>query len=185
MRFHLRNLILPAVLILTNCVSLIKDSYMRQQVIPEPVPTGFAVSHVEIIDDRDDFDMREIKIPFMSFPGNHDRISPALTKDHVDLIRSEVGRYFIQGGKEAQVEVHILSAMKDFSASFSAETEYVSVELRIIFTSDSRNAAATGSTVFTISSMDASVQYTEKLYQNALVHSIRKAFNQMLSTING
>ena len=168
-----------SVVLLTGCASkqaLLKDS------APNPKKANLSVISIEISDLRQHTTDREIKIPFFSWPGQSDKIRPILTSEHKHLIDTEIRKHVTSSGIPVKIHVSIEEAYKEFSATWITENEHVEIQMKIDIYDEIHTPylmSAFGNSIYDMTSIDASPEYIEKLYQKALRSGIKKAFHEI------
>jgi hypothetical protein len=168
-----------SILLLTGCGptrGILKDSILQQ-----PIQISGKVSKVSFVDYRSDVQSRALKIPFMSFPGDYDKLSPALTDRDKAIVEAEVRRAFFQGN-DVEVEITFERGYQLFEATFWAEKETVEVSLKIKFKRSNRVAMCTGFAKGYKSSMDASEAQISILWSEALEVSTYKCLEGLMNS---
>ncbi len=169
--------------ILAGCAS--KQAFLRDSA-PNPKKANLSVISIDISDLRENTTDREIKIPVLTWPGQSDKIRPRLTVQHKHLIDTEIRKHVTNTGVPVKIHVSIQEAYKEFSASWFSENEHVEIHIKIDIYDGIHSpflVSAYGNSVYDMTSIDASPEYIEKMYQKAIRSGIKKAFRE-ISKIN-
>lgn len=171
--------ILPA-LFVVGCAS--KCAFLRQDFATEPVAIRVNAVAINVADQRKNITDRKLKIPSISFPGQHDQIEPQLAESQIQLVKSEVQKYFVGGAKDVIVNVNISQGSQAFAASLLNEKEAVEFEVSIdLLDAGSQQllVSGVGNATYQIKSWDASQGYINKLFEKAIRASIYKCMEKI------
>ncbi len=158
------------------------------QDIEDPPASDLIITSIRIVDNRESVTDRMLNIPTFSWPGQHDKISPLFTETHKKLVEDEIRKHMNGTGVKVDVIVYIENAFKEFKANWMGEHERTEVQLKIHFLDGLHTPyliSAFGHAVYEVSSWDASHEFTEELYQNAIRACIKKALREVSSTLEG
>lgn len=145
--------------------------------LPSPALCGTVVE-VAIEDARRGVSDRPLRIPAMSSRGQQDEARPELTAALRTAVREEVTRRVGQGAAGYQVQVRILEGVQRFQASMTSESESVRW-VTVVHLSGSRGRAAAEQEVeYAVRSLDASRDFTERLFESALRYSVAGALDR-------
>lgn len=177
-RFSLTSILILLILSssCTSKYSILSHNYETNQVL-----LSGKISDIEIIDKRPNTTIEKIKLPTTSFPGQFDKISPVLTDEHKQLIKSQISSYFSNDDDEVKINCYILSGFQEFSAHAFYEREYVQFETKIELLDAADNVLkyCTSTAFFETKSLDASHDFMDKIYKKAIRTSIYKCFEQL------
>lgn len=166
-------------LMLSGCGS--KYSILSTNYEVEKIQIENKLSEVIIIDKRVNVTDRKIKLPFISFPWQHDKVSPTLTGEQKQMIKEQVQTYFSGKGESVNVKCIIVQGYKEFTAHVFHEREYVQVDIRVELLDLDNNIIkhCTSSVFFEAKSLDATYKYINKIYNKAIRTSIYKCFKKL------
>lgn len=171
--------ILIVLVFLSSCAS--KYSILSRNYETNQVLISGRISDINIIDKRSNITDEKIKLPVISFPGQFDKVSPVLTDEHKQLIRSQIKSYFSNNEEELKINCYILIGFQEFSAHAFHEREYVQFDTKIelLDVNDNVLKYCTSTAFFEAKSMDASYDYIDKIYKKAIRTSIYKCFEKL------
>lgn len=181
----LRNakmVVLIFILLLCNCSFLMKETFLEDSIQKSDKIIPLVISELTIHDERHVVDSRDLQIPFLTWPGNHDSIAPKMTDEHKKLLQDEFLSCFVKADQSVVASISMTIGSKEFDASFFYEREYVKTSLRVDLYDGIHQPyliSATGESCFEVKSVDADNYYIERLYQKSLITSLRKAFESI------
>jgi hypothetical protein len=138
----------------------------------ETLNIPFAITEIQIIDERQDVTDGPMKLPFPSFPGLYRRQSPVLTAEHRAVIEETVNSSVRPGNNiKAKLVVTVKEAYKEFSIVDREQEERSSARIRMDLTEISgqqRRISGTWTDYFYVRSWDATHKRSEEIYRLAL-----------------
>lgn len=136
---------------------------------------------IEIIDNRTDVTENEIHLPVLSFPGQHDKVSPVLSREQEEMIKSQIKSYFSDNGENVKIKCEIFQGYNEFTAHAFYEWEYVQFDPKIYLLDLNNNVKGycTSTAFFEAKSMDAKYDYINRIYEKAIRTSIYKCFEKL------
>ncbi|MGZ5243819.1 MAG: hypothetical protein ACXWEY_12170 [Bacteroidia bacterium] len=160
-----------------SCVSHRVNKY--SQLSDELIKIDYKIDRLTIEDERANISETEIKLPFISIPGQKILNTPQLDTVHTNLILKEIHENFEGTNKGIVLTVYIEEAYKEFSTNLSSEIEKVYVKVKI--KSEVNNIVYETSSMneYIIKSGDAKKKRIEKLYQNALRNAVHDCVNKL------
>ena len=172
-------------LVLTACTS--KQIQIGRSYEFKKVRIPAAIHDISIRDNRENVTVRGLKIPVMSFPWNHDEVSPLLTASQKSMIRDEVKKYFVNGKDKYSIKIEIYEGKKIFDAKLFTEEESVKFSTKIVLTdiaNSSREISGSGEVWMKVGSLDASRTFMNEFYLRAIKASINKCFKEIALIVN-
>ena len=146
-----------------------------------PVEFKYKVTSIEIDDQRGNKYPNDMKLPFMSTPGQTRKSEPSLISKYKDIINNTILNNCIQTGEEITVIVRLKEASKNFEATMWNEKEEAIVELDLdkkVGENSIINICSSEAKIF-LTSGDAKEARLEQLYQyalkTALINCMKKA----------
>ncbi|MES0490711.1 MAG: hypothetical protein ABUK01_11995 [Leptospirales bacterium] len=163
--------------------SLKQSDIKRMESLTIPMQ-GF---NIQIIDTRPDVTSRLLFIPVISFPGQHDRISPRIPDDFKENLNNVLKNIVVPGEKKYIFIVSILKAYQQFDASTFYEREYIYIELQTELIDEENNVRIDISKTeywLDFRSIDASHEHINELFSKALVLTFSKTLTQLNPAFN-
>jgi hypothetical protein len=175
-------LVITFFLILSSCAN---SSYMKtiEKDTSKEVKLNYSVKKIEIYDQRPIISDMDIKLPFISTPNQLITNYPPVDSTLQNLIKTTILEKTDENTPEIDINVSIVKAYKEFSATFWSETEkaFVEIQLDIIDTSETPSFLCSSHAEFFIKSGDAKTKRLESLYRNAYKAAIVDCINKLNS----
>jgi len=155
-------------ILLTSCINLNKFFKIDYNTAMLNIPAS--ITQAEVQDSRSYVSPGEdISLPVFSWPGQFAEFYPALNPTHKRLVLDLIDKSFRANDlRTYKIHVALLEGAKEFSASFTKETETVKIKLRITLFNETEKYTVETSGKYFISSGDAKYKRFEELYQKAL-----------------
>lgn len=176
-------LLFIAMTVVSGCTSM--ASLMRNNE-PEAVLLPYKLIDVEVKDNRSNISERPIDLPLLSFPGQHDNVSPVLSQTLEDSIKQQVRSYSIaQMPQKVTARITILKVEQGFEATMFSEVESADCEVRIELIDENNKLLhqSTGEFSYQSSSMDATHKHINALYRTVLHIAIYRACAGLVKNI--
>jgi hypothetical protein len=145
--------------------------------LPSPALCG-TVTEVAIEDERRGVSDRPLRIPTMSARGQQDEARPELTEALRTAVREEVTRRVGQGAAGYEVQVRIMEGVQRFQASLTSESESVRWVTEVRLSGSRGSATAEQEVEYAVRSLDASREFTKRLFESALRYSVAGALDR-------
>ena len=108
-------------------------------------------------------------MPTFSKPGQFIEYYPEFNSTHKRLVFDLIHQSFdSHTAKAFKVNIELIEGVKEFSATFSKETERAKIRLRIILVNETDKFTTEASGEYYVSSVDARYKRFEELYQRTL-----------------
>jgi hypothetical protein len=132
---------------------------------------------IKINDKRENIEDRKLKIPALTFPGDYDKVSPVLTETQKAFIDSFVRSNFTQTNATKEIIITILKGEKEFKANAFSEVEnvYFDVKIELLDVASQTKVFSSATIHFTFSSMDASNNFLDSLFNKAIAAALHKS----------
>jgi hypothetical protein len=86
---------------------------------------------VKIVDQRPGVEFRKISVPLGSFPGQHDRVIPALRESTKRAITKQIKNFYKGQESELILKCYFLEGYQSYLSQATHDQEYASIALRI------------------------------------------------------
>jgi hypothetical protein len=167
-----RYLLLAAILTFqSGCWLVMKEKFLAEEFKTEKVELPFWLAKVKVVDRRENVSKKDIVIPTMSVSTKKKVVSPPLTQETIDLVKAELTPYFRGSTQSVIALVEVLAAEKQFQAGWQGERETVVVRIKVTLADGKTQSPfiyAIGESSLFIQTLDASEEYTAKLYAKGI-----------------
>lgn len=170
-----------------NCASLKGPAYTDSAIKVYEQKISAETISVNVTDKRSHIDDDLLNIPIVSFPGQHDKKSPMLSEDFLNLVRSRLESFTLRnrqsGLGELIIAVDIIKAEIAFNATAFSEKESAFVELHVkIIEKDTNDIIFDTKTASwgELASMDASMRSTLNVLSHTMLDAYARAINLYL-----
>ena len=118
-----------------------------------------------------------MNIPLLTFLGNYDKMSPAITEYQKRKIDSIYRTYFENSPNEIEMKINLVQGEKEFKANALNEQEnvYVQINLEMKNKETLKEYSVTSNIIFNFKSMDASQEFLDAAYDVAIIAAIRQS----------
>ena len=133
--------------------------------------------NLSIHDKRTNVENRKMNIPLLTFLGNYDKMSPAITEYQKRKIDSIYRTYFENSPNEIEMKINLVQGEKEFKANALNEQEnvYVQINLEMKNKETLKEYSVTSNIIFNFKSMDASQEFLDAAYDVAIIAAIRQS----------
>jgi hypothetical protein len=154
--------------LLTSCVNL--DRLFNTGYETKNLDIPVSIESIEFQDKRDYVSPGpDIRLPVFSLPGQFVDYYPEFSQAHKRLVADIIHKNFRSNNATAfKANVELIQGAKEFSATFSKETETVIVRLRITLQNEKEKYITETNGQWFVSSADAKYKRFEELYQRAI-----------------
>jgi len=167
---------------LTGCSLLQKQKFLEDDFRTEEIRLPFRLGKARILDLRNKISEKPMKMSNFALPGTKEKVEPELTDAQRQLMESEVRRYLTETADPINLDLRIHRGEKRFETKWTREVETVELEIEVILVDrDTVQSvgSARGSSLYYVTSIDASPDYTEKLYQKSIRAALYHAFRSL------
>jgi len=159
---------LLALVLLTSCIKL--DKLFQTDYNTASLRIPGSVESIEFHDSRTVISQGpDISLPVFSKPNQLIQYYPQFNETHKRIVSDLINRNFRPGSLRGyHVDVEIIDGVKQFSATFSQETERVKIRLRITLSNAAGSMETEAWGDYYVSSADAKYKRFEELYRRTL-----------------
>lgn len=161
--------LISLLLVMNSCMSTKLISQKLDQYLEKDLKLNYFINSIEVYDHRDSISNEDIKLPFISHPKQKITNITPLDGTHISIIKNTLKERSTTTGNPARINVNIVKAYKEFSATFWNEKERVFVELQLDMIDQSNNISVLCSShaEYNYTSGDAKHKRIEMFYQKA------------------
>jgi len=152
--------------------------------IDKDIKVDLNVDSIRVFDHRTDISDSDIELPFLSHPNQLIKNTPPLDSTHIGIIKSTIKQSCVGEGDKVRINVNLIDAYKEFSATFTSEKEKVYVELQLDMMDSQGNLSVLGTShaEYDLTLMDAKHKNFEELYllafKGAIIDCLERTKNK-------
>ncbi len=152
--------------------------------IDKDIKAKLNVDSIGVFDHRTNISDSDIKLPFISHPKQLIKNIPPLDSIHIETIKNTIIQSCTGDGERIKINVNIIKAYKEFSATFTSEKEkvYVEIQLDIIDIQGNLSVLCSSHAEYDLTVSDAKHKNFEELYllafKGAVITCLEKSKNE-------
>ncbi|MCG6190306.1 hypothetical protein [Maribellus maritimus] len=181
----MRNIIylLICSLFLVSCSANRYLNYINTK-INNDIKVNLNVDSISIFDHRTNISDSDIKLPFMSHPKQLVRNIPPIDSTHIETIKNTIKQSCSGDEERVRINVNIVEAYKEFSATFASEKEkvYVEIQLDMVDSQSNLSVLCSSHAEYDLTVSDAKHKNFEELYllafKGAIITCLEKVKNE-------
>lgn len=155
----------------------VKKAFLAEEFeYKEAVFTDISVQSISYVDERRDVEDRALKIPSFSWPGKKDAVIPALSSQHKEVIWNEIKKHLAGEGIKSDFTVYVTKGEQKFEMKWNGEHEYTRFAVKLEISNSSGVKKLFGEAWLEVTSITASSDYMEQLYEKAIREAVHKCF---------
>lgn len=170
-------------LFLVSCSANRYLNYINTK-IDKDIKANLNVDSIRVFDHRTNISDSDIKLPFISYPKQLIKNIPPLDSTHIETIKNTIKQSCSGDGDRIRINVNIIEAYKEFSATFASEKEKVYVEIQLDMVDNQGNLSVLCSShaEYDLTVSDAKHKNFEELYllafKGAIITCLEKVKNE-------
>lgn len=179
MKLYSQGILLLTTLLVTSCINL--DKLFKTDYNTNTLNIPSSIESINFIDRRKYVSTgKEFILPVLSRPNQFIDYYPEFNSTHKHVVSDLIYKNFrLNSTNSTKITIELLEGVKEFSATFSKETERVKIKLRITITNDTGYAFTEAHGEYFVSSADAKYKRFEELYQRTLQAVTHKALEDL------